>query len=115
MNITPQHVAAVYEMLRQLEPFDAWSLPEADLIEFRTDMRRNVVGEHNYRARKRQAPLIRVSLACNGHLLTLMQTVAHEMVHLAQIVNGEREGHQETFIKRTAAVCKEFGWDEKAF
>ncbi len=115
MNIKPQEVAAAYEFLLQLTPFNRWNLPETDGVEFRTDMRKNVLGEHNYRARKRLPPLIRMSLRCNGHLISVLQTVAHEMCHLAQVVNGEREGHQETFAKRASAVCREFGWDERAF
>jgi len=115
MIFTPVNVASAYEMLRDLHPFKRWKLPHADLVEFRTDMRKEVFAEHNYRSRERKPPLIRLSLVNIDHLDTFLRSIAHEMVHLAQVVNGEREGHGDTFTRRAKTVCKHFGWDYKAF
>ena len=51
MNITPHMITDAYEFLHKCYPFSGWNLPEADAVEFKTDMRKNVVAEHNYRSR----------------------------------------------------------------
>lgn len=115
IRLTPHLIVAAYDFLRECHPLKGWKLPHSDGVEFRTDRRPDVFAEHNYRSRKRKPPLIRLSLATHGHLDTVLQSTAHEMCHLAQVVNGEREGHGETFEKRARSVCRQFGWDERAF
>jgi len=60
-------------------------------------------------------PIIRVSEARNGHVSTLMATMAHEMCHLRQEQTGDRGHHTAAFRKMAARVCRSHGFDLKAF
>lgn len=60
-------------------------------------------------------PCIRVSEANNGHSLTLLATLAHEMIHLRQHLTGDREHHGPRFRRMAARVCAVHGFDPKVF
>ena len=60
-------------------------------------------------------PYIRVSEANNGHTVTLLATLAHEMIHLRQHLTGDREYHGPRFRRMAARVCAVHGFDPKIF
>lgn len=76
-------------------------------------MRKDVRGEYLMS----DPPQIMVSAALNGHLLNVLQTLAHEMVHLAQHHSGTagRYEHNRDFLRRAKLICRSFGWDERVF
>lgn len=110
MNITPNHVAAVYEMLRQFRPFDRWKLPEADEVGFHV----KAIRDHG------------VYLYDNGHNITvssllvdspssLLDVTGHEMIHLRQQLRGLPLNHNAEFRRLANQVCREFLLDRKRF
>jgi hypothetical protein len=111
--LKPQHCAAVYEMLRQLPPFDKAGLPDSDSVEFRAVNRKDICGEYI----KYDPHIITISTAKNGHLSTVVATMAHEMTHLWQALDGTEttSQHNENFYLKARKVCKCLGLDPKAF
>jgi predicted SprT family Zn-dependent metalloprotease len=114
--ITPHRCAAVYDMLREFQVIGALKLPPADEIEFHV---RQVKGYYGWYMSPTMTTdhAITVSQASIGHLTTLETTIAHEMVHLYQARAGTRTKsiHNAEFRRIGRRVCKELGWDEKAF
>ena len=56
-----------------------------------------------------------VSEAHNGHVVTLLATLAHEMIHLRQHLTRDRELHGPRFKRMAARVCAAHGFDPKTF
>lgn len=109
--LSPVHLAHMYDMLRSLPPFDGWKLPDSDAIEFRTPARADVYGEF-------KAPnLIVVSVSMHSHLDTIIRTLAHEMIHLAQHIQGKdnKAQHNASYRRMAKRVTSLYGWDYKAF
>jgi hypothetical protein len=113
LSITPEAVAALYDALRQFQPFAGWNLPEADAIEFHVVRTRKVYGTYHYG----DDHAITVSESVVGHWDTLSQTVAHEMIHLHQAMRGtqSKAEHNHEFRRLAMQVCAAFGFDERCF
>lgn len=110
MNITPQHVAAVYEMLRQFRPFDRWKLPEADSVGFHVKAIRDhgiywFDNGHN----------ITVSSLLIDSLASLEDVIGHELIHMRQQLRGLPLTHNAEFRRVARQVCRNFTWDAKRF
>jgi hypothetical protein len=102
-------------MLRSFPPFSRWNLPPADEVEIRTPQRSDVLGE--WSKWEGGHHIITISSKSHGHLITLIQTVAHEMIHAYQDIKGtsNRAQHNAEFKRLAAQVCRALGFDEKAF
>ena len=102
-------------MLRSFPPFSRWNLPPADEVEIRTPQRSDVLGE--WSKWEGGHHIITISSKSHGHLITLIQTVAHEMIHAYQDIKGtsNRAQHNAEFKRLAAQVCRVLGFDEKAF
>lgn len=115
LPITPERLAAVYQMLRAFPPFNIWKLPPAEEVVFhvsKTDQHHAAWwvddGERHH---------IEVSEKKHGHLHSLVATMAHELIHAYQRVNGtETKGEHNAEFKRLARrVCMAFGFDPGQF
>lgn len=115
MELTPERLAAVYEMLRSFPPFSRWKLPPASEVKF-----------HTLKTDKWQADWwiegdthhVRLSEPKHHHLISLIASMAHEMVHVQQrVAKTETRGaeHNDDFKKRALQVCKAFGFDYGQF
>lgn len=113
MTLTPEGCAALYDALRAHPPFSRWALPESDEIEFHVTRDKRCFGMYHYG----DDHAITVSEAVVGHWSTLSETMAHEMIHLFQSINNSqtKAEHNTEFRKLAAEVCREFGFDLKAF
>lgn len=111
----PQHLEAIYECLRALPPFSRWRLPPGHDVVFRTAERRDARGEYKRHANGDHE--IMISTACCGHFNTIAMTVAHEMIHLAQAIQGTENtaNHNIEFDATARRVASMYGWDPKAF
>lgn len=109
----PKHVAAMYDCIRVLPPFDKFKLPESDEIEFRTPARADVFGEFQ----EGKPHVITISSARHSHTFTVMLTLAHEMLHLYQALQktDNKNQHNAEFKRLAKRVCSLNGWDYKAF
>ena len=114
LPITPERLAGVYEMLRGFPPFSGWRLPPATQVKFhilKTDRWYAdwwIEGDTHH---------IRISEKKHGHLNSLVESVAHEMIHIRQrISKTETKGEHNSEYKRLALrVCKAFGFDYGQF
>jgi len=105
-------LAAGYDFLRTTAPFQRWRLPESDELGFHVV--RDAALSADFGVRE-GVPLIRVSEAHNGHTITLLASLSHEMIHLRQHLTGDREHHGPRFRRMAARVCAVHGFDPKIF
>jgi len=113
MHILPQHLVAVYDCLRVLPPFSSVKFPDADELQFKAVPRPDICAEFI----EWDPHIITVSTLKTSHLDTLMQSMAHEMVHLWQSIDGTvgKAQHNANWKKKAARVCREMGWDPLNF
>ena len=115
LPITPQRLAGVYEMLRQWPPFSGWRLPLASAVKF------HILKTDKWHADwwiEGNTHHIRASEKKHYHLVSLMASMAHEMIHVRQrITKTETSGaeHNAEFHVLAKRVCKAFGFDYGQF
>jgi len=109
--LTKATLIAAYELLRTTPPFLGWKLPEPDDVEFTVIRTRDLYGDCD-------GDKIRVSAGRHGTLNALLQTMAHEVIHLHQFrrgLNTPNTEHNADFHKRAKRVCAMNCWDLKGF
>ncbi len=114
LHLNPGMIGTVYDVLRGTKPFHRWGLPEAEALTFRVYRSR---AERGALERVGEKIILGVSEHSNGHLYSLIETVAHEMVHLRLLSLGMKnwERHGVRFEHLAKAVCAAHGFDPKAF
>jgi hypothetical protein len=113
--ITPDIVEATYELLRVTPPFNKWRLPPGDAVEFRVTASCTMMGTCDVHA---AAPCIELSERLHGHLSTVLQTVAHEMLHLWQDGRRARRltvAHNAEFRRVAQRIARIHGFDPRTF
>lgn len=118
MDVRLEHIEAAYTFLQTLyRPFQ--KLPPAEEVEFHVIENPKLYGDYSQWIECRDnAHIIRISTKRHAHLATLLQTVAHEMLHALQNVENTytpQQEHNADFYARGARIARRFGWDEKAF
>jgi hypothetical protein len=112
---TSDTLRAAYNFLNETQPFNRWNLPDGEDIEFRVVRDASRFGWYRFDGNKH---VIALSSSTIGHTQTLMQTVAHEMIHLHE-ENADactpRIDHSAAFKRWAEQVCKHHGFDVKAF
>lgn len=114
INVTPQQCAAVYDMLCTLPPFNSIpNMPTAEEIEWRCVNRMDIYGQYQ----ALDPHVITVSTALVGHLETLIKVIAHEMVHLWQVMDLSvtKAQHNANWYKKARKVCNSLGYDPRSF
>lgn len=112
LRLTPDMLAAGYDFLRMTQPFRGWKLPHSDALGFHVVRRAGLSADFGVDA---GTPFIRISEASNGHAVTLLSSLAHEMIHLRQHLTGDRELHGPRFQRMAARICASHGFDPKIF
>lgn len=105
----------MYEMLRAWPPFCRWGLPPACEVKFHVSRTRAhdaywwIVGRTRHQ--------IEVSETRHAHLSSLIESVAHEMIHVRQrCAHTETRGEHNAEFKRLARrVCDLYGFDYGQF
>lgn len=121
LNLTPAMLEGAYEFLRTTPPFAGWRLPHADNVEFVVARTKRWQGLYSVYKHKRGAALehiICISGTRVGHTATLINLMAHEMLHLWQEIRRtahHSSQHNAEFYRMTKLVCRHHGWDEKNF
>lgn len=115
MKLTPDLLEATYDFLRRTSPFRRWSLPEGGTIEFVVGKTREKMGHYVWHPRK--GYVIMISDARVDHTVTLLTTMAHEMIHLYQAKRGTetRAAHNAEFRRLAKIVCRHHGFDPLEF
>lgn len=114
ITFTRDTLRAAYNYLNETPPFNRWNLPDGDDVVFRVVRDRTVYGWHDLHRGKH---VVAVSSATVGQTITLLKTVAHEMVHMHERGSSAacRTGHSAAFHRWAEQVCKYHGFDPKAF
>jgi len=110
----PDELAAAYEFLRATRPFNRWKLPEADDITFKVTSDPQTYGR--FIGDNGKLTIV-ISAASASHTIKLIETMAHECLHLHQHVAGHqtKAEHNADFRKKAKRVCAIHGFDPKAF
>lgn len=117
LPLKPSHLVAAYDFLRALPPMSGWKLPDSDQIVFTVNKHPTCLATYQF------GPGVRHEITCSmhnvGHTDTLLKAIAHEQIHLFQLLRGT-EGrrnvqHNREFNELSKRVCRIHGWDEKLF
>lgn len=111
MRLTPDVLRAAYEFLKVTEPFRRWALPPSEYVKFVVSRSKKVHGDYVVLPNCHR---IRISERLHGHTLTLIHTMAHEMVHLRQTQHGtcsSKSEHNADFKRQWSIVCRHHGLD----
>lgn len=115
LRLTSETLAAAYDYLATTEPFRKWNLPDSDDVVFRVV--KDPTRRGFYRRDGYNRPSISVSSAAIGHSSSLIEVMAHEMIHLHEDATGMATAseHSAAYRKMAAVVCKIHGFDPKLF
>ncbi len=112
LRLTPDMLAAGYDFLRMTDPLRRWRLPHSDDLGFHVVRHDSLSADFGV---EQGTPFNRASESHNGHAVTLLASLAHEMIHLRQHLTGDRELHGPRFRRMAAQVCAAHGFDPKTF
>lgn len=113
--LTRDALRAAYNYLNETDPFRRWNLPDGEDVEFVVTRSRTDAGWHKI---VNSRDIIAASAGCIGRTQSLMELMAHEMVHLHQRrIGTETPGstHNRAFHMLSRQVCKIHGFDPKLF
>ena len=114
LHLTPEMLEGAYEYLRTTPPFRRWKLPPGDDIVFQVHQKCTATDAVALHWFDKGHHHLAVSNTRVGHTLSLMEAMAHEMVHI-QCHNLTKASHGSVFKRYAAQVCKYHGFDPKAF
>jgi len=120
MVLTPDILRAAYAYLAETQPFREWNLPDAEDVGF------EVVNNHDihgacWAPTMNETGQFRIAISDtkHNHTLSLMQTMAHEMVHVHEYQTCLRKPsyrkHGKVFQGFACEVCAEHGFDPGQF
>jgi len=112
LPLTKELLRGTYDFLRLTPPFKKWKLPPGELVDFRVTRNATVHGDHLLRKGQHR---IRVSSKKVGATRTLLELMAHEMVHVKCDREGVRSEHGAAFKRAARTVCRYHGFDEACF
>lgn len=114
LPLTPDTLRAAYEYLATTPPFNRWNMPDSEDVEFRVASSRRICGWYRRVGGKHR---ITISSGTIGRTASLIETVAHEMIHLHQgdTCMENQAQHNAAFMKLAAKVCGVHGFDERLF
>lgn len=115
LPLTKDVLRGAYIFLNETPPFNKWNLPDAEDIVFKVAKGRTCSGWHTFDGRKHE---LVISGAVNGHTHNVIETMAHEMIHVHEhqsrvAVSGVE--HSAAFRKWAAQVCRIHGFDPHNF
>lgn len=89
IRLTPETVAAAYDYLASMPPFDGWNMPDSGDVKFQIIKTKALYGQVRWTGKQYHMQIS--SYRCRRHV-SLLSTVAHEMAHMHQ--------HSACFMKR---------------
>lgn len=118
--VTRKTIERVYELLKELPPFNKWSLPPKSQVVFGFAKEKRVYGiyfpkEGNLKHR--------INVVKTISIPKLTETMAHEMIHLKeclagrkiQFIDSQKDWHGKEFKRLAREVCKSLGFNRKEF
>jgi hypothetical protein len=107
IRLTPETLAAAYDYLATMPPFDDWNLPDSSEIRFSVIRSRKVFGQVRFDVRGHYEMQIS-SYTVRRHI-SLLATVAHEQCHIFQhsaCFMNLKNVHDRAFWMLADDVCK---------
>ncbi len=113
MKLTPAILEAAYDFLRATPPFRRWRLPPGEEVTFKVGLRDDERGYYQWAG----SHAIGISAGCIGRTESLVETMAHEMIHLYQYHRGTdtSANHNAEFRRLVELVCRRHGFDPLLF
>ena len=110
-TLTSKNLEILYNMACQLPPFNKFKMPKSHKVKFKVIKNPNIYGcfdEHEME--------IQISSNACGHFTTILQTLLHEMVHLALYVRGDKDFHEhgDKFLRIKNVYSELYNFDPKA-
>ena len=117
MELTPAILELAYAYLAETPPFRKWNLPPVEDVKFTVTQSVNRHGRCiSYEGSEYE---IEISAKTHNHTNSLMETMAHEMVHVHERQTGMRKNgqrhHTKVFIALAKEVCDAHGFDSGQF
>lgn len=115
-QLTPEVMAAAYELLRTTPPFKGWRLPPSTEVTFKVS--RSPTASACIRVGPGVRPCIEVSARSVSTLLPLVMAMAHEMTHLNEHLSGDMRAdccHGYEYRRRAKRVCAVHRFDPMQF
>lgn len=117
LPLSKEMLEAAYEFIISTPPFVRWNLPDAQDVIFRVT--RDPGRRGHYRRDRYGRKEIAISSAAIGHTHSLMEVMAHEVLHLHEdqlgILYKTKAEHSGFFRKQAERICKYHGFDPKLF
>lgn len=110
MKFTSSSLRSIYIMLRNLAPFKNWSMPDEKNMIFVASNDTDAMGTYIY-DEELERHVMTISKQKNGHLDTVIKTMAHEMIHLRRWKTSGWDKHDDVFRKYATQVANELGFD----
>lgn len=112
--LTVEMLRAAYDLLNITPPFIEWNLPDGEDVIFQVKHYKDTWGTYSKIGKRHE---ICISTACMSNLQNLIETMAHEMIHLHERQAKARTAnhHSKAFRKWAEQVCSIHGFDPKAF
>ena len=110
-----------YAYLNETEPFVKWNLPDADDVDFSVkDSKKHAAKCHPPECTQSGRYLIEVAERHHEGTLNLMETMAHEMVHIHEFQaciprTDGKHLHGKVFKAYAKQVCEAHGFDIAQF
>jgi hypothetical protein len=117
VKLTPAMLHATYARLLTTSPFRGWHLPPTDDVKFIVTKHPTKRGDYRWNNGNNRHEL-RVSVAVHETLHALDMTVAHEMCHVKEMVDGvwrNDVAHSDYFCRLADRVCKVLLYDRGQF
>lgn len=118
LPLTPDIMAAAYDLLRTTPPYRGWRLPDSDDVVFKVSRRHSEYARYQWNG---EHHVIEISQHGVGHMSTLLEKTGHEMIHMHLEIRGIESRapslnvHNSHFRRFAAQACRYHGWDPKAF
>jgi ABC-type oligopeptide transport system ATPase subunit len=110
MKLTAGKLQAIYVMLTNLRPFDAWTMPHTDEIIFQVTSELDAMGTYVFDDLQ-EKHVLTISKAKNAHLDTVIRTMAHEMIHMKRGKTRGWNKHDRVFRNHARRIALELGFD----
>jgi len=118
LRLTPDIIEGAYRYLAITPPYRRWKMPHPDDVEFHVIRLTDRRGDWNcYQKTKGGGHIIRISEKLIGRTHSLIEAVAHEMVHMRCEMLGDKTSapHGGNWKRLAAQVCRHHGFDPKLF
>lgn len=118
LPLSSEMLEACYDFLCTSPPFSGWNMPPGEDVKFFVGKASDCFAHYQWDGSRHS---ITVSANSVAHTITLVNSMAHECIHLhlrATKQESKRGGpryHNAAFKRYAAQVCKHHGFDPKAF